>query len=246
MYGSIVDTFFVPLAYFVRNWHIEKIQVESLGKEESTTHQSFFDVLLKNPRSVLGNVSFWMVSIFEDFALLSIYGLISPLCAIALGTGLVAKIIVLRVSIVRYYRFQGPANDDGDADIDTICAVALKHTSAFVFPSFFASALFVAFYLWDMALDSDDSYEYFNWVLVAIVFSSMYLLWFSSKYQYHSKLFLRDSFQRFDPEALDHRHSTVQMSGSAAKPNLEERTCADQTTAGAVSFNNPLQQAARN
>jgi len=122
-----------------------------------------------------------MVAIFEDFALLSLYGLISPLCAVAIGTGLAAKITILRVSIVRSYRLelqdQAAASGDNTGDVgarlDALCGVALQHSEALYWPSLTAATLFFAFFLWDMTNDSDDPAGVAPWVFLAATLSAV-------------------------------------------------------------------------
>jgi hypothetical protein len=188
MSNSIVDTFLLPLVYLICNWNINSLagqcaDSDSIRNSNDSAKPNGFikrwyhmiiQFVFYNPSWVLADISHSMVAIFEDFAMFTIYGLISPFCAVAIGTGLFSKIIILRVSIVRAYRLkqealvQGSDIDGGYRDIDSLCGVALENSEALFWPSFVAATLFFAFFLWDMTSDSDEPVGVIPWVFLTV------------------------------------------------------------------------------
>jgi len=182
------------------NWNINSLVHESNKRSDdiipngfiANFYHSIIQAVFYNPNRVLRSISYSKVAIFEDFALLSIYGIISPLCAVAIGTGLVTKITILRVSIVRYYRL----HDDpvvGGARLDTLCGVALQHTEALFWPSFMAATLFFGFFLWDMTSDSDEPAGPTPWVFLTMTLSAVMAIRVMSSSRYFSSYFLQSS-----------------------------------------------------
>jgi hypothetical protein len=196
MSNSIVDTFLLPLVYLICNWNGSSLASHCVESDSSRNKSDWFITRLHhkiilfvfyNPRWVLSDVSHSLVAIFKDFAKLTIYGLISPFCAVAIGTGLISKIIILRVGIVRAYRLQkatvhGSDVDDSTLNIDSRCGVALEHSEILFWPSFVAATLFFAFFLWDMTSDSDEPVGAIPWVFLAVTLSAVLVIRITSYY----------------------------------------------------------------
>jgi hypothetical protein len=201
MSNSIIDTFLLPLVYLICNWNISSLASHCAESDSSRNnsdsaksngfitrwYHEIIQFVFYNPRWVLSDISHSLVAIFKDFAKLTIYGLISPFCAVAIGTGLISKIIILRVSIVRAYRLQeatvhGSAVDDSTLNIDSRCGVALEHSEILFWPSFVAATLFFAFFLLDMTSDSDEPVGAIPWVFLAVTLSAVMVICITSYY----------------------------------------------------------------
>jgi len=167
--GSIFDTCLFPISYLLFNWYSTDI---TIGKQLNATWfqrtvQDYVNIF------IMGEVSYWLVAIFEDFALLSIYGIISPICAVVIATGIIAKTYILRVGIVRCHSLQGPDMPMNEEHIEVLCANAMKNTDFLMWPSFIIASVFFTFYLWEMTGDVDEPDEYSAWTIFAVTIAML-------------------------------------------------------------------------
>jgi len=180
IYSSVIETFAIPFFYLRVNSQIDSL--EDSKNEEGGPNASLYSLfrVIKSfctPAGlVLSNVGYQLVAIFEDFAQLLVYGIVSPLCAVAIGTGAVVKIYLLRVGIMRYHRLQGVAASMNADHIETLCANALRYADRLMWPAFAASSIFFAFYMWDMANDSDQPEYFAQWILMSITILASFLI----------------------------------------------------------------------
>jgi len=126
----------------------------------------YFNVLsvLANPRNV---IEYKLIGMYNDFVLLSIYGVISPFCAVALLASIVSQVTMLIIRINFYCRSQvtGPTDE---RNIEVICKYVMRHNGEMMWPPFIATSFFFALYVFDMALDTDHQDSYKPWVLLVV------------------------------------------------------------------------------
>lgn len=142
------NTFIIPLLYglITRNMKV-------LSQEIKIWHIS----LGKNGDWVLPDVTYSMISICEDFALLLFYGTISPFCAIALALSIVSRALLLRWSIYRYYCLQPEFIENEKDHIESVCYTAQKHVHIYMWQGLVTACYLYGFYLFEMAYDTEDN-----------------------------------------------------------------------------------------
>jgi hypothetical protein len=218
--GSIFDTFLLPIGYLFSNWYSSDIAV---GQKLDAT---WFQRAVKYYRDnfILGELSFWMVAVFEDFALLSIYGIISPICAVVIATGIVSKTYIMRVGILRTFKLQGPVAPMDEKHIENLCANAMKYKHILLWPSFIAAFMLFLFYIFEMTSDVDEPDKFSVWIIFAFAIAAYLGILVS---------------QNFDWNYYTSRQSTIEevkiMDGLELRPSSIVQAMVD-----TGSINNPM------
>jgi len=153
IYTSAYNAFVAPVLHVVSTWNVNNL----------TDHYSIFGIQLPARSMILPNVTYELVFIVNEIALILIYGIVSPFCAIALGMSSVVRMVLLRSSIYRYCQLQFMnLSDVGSVDrdknhIDEICRDARRYLHLFIWPSLILSSFLIALFLLDMTYDDEGS-----------------------------------------------------------------------------------------
>lgn len=105
---------------------------------------------------VLYDVTYSLVFICEDLALLLLFGIISPFCSVTLWLSVVSRAMLLRWTIYRYCLLQDENCENVKSDIELICDTAQRHVHVFIWQSLMTALYIFAFYLFEIAFDTDN------------------------------------------------------------------------------------------
>ena len=107
-----------------------------------------------------------MAYIWSSLLLLLTYGIVSPYAAAAIGASTVAQICYLRANICRYFHLEQLSNvsDAEDSDegsvrsgnMESYCRDNQSTVDAMLWPGMMMSSVLFAFYVFDMAYDTDS------------------------------------------------------------------------------------------
>jgi hypothetical protein len=157
IYGSIFDAVVNPVVNFMLSRNITDLE---------RTYKLWFGFEISAKNIILQDVTSAVLYISEQFALLLIYGIVSPYCAIAIELAILVKISVLCSSIFRYYDLQdGHSRTYGrkfsmiprdEHHIEVITETAQRYFHVLSSPGLLTSSFIFSFFLFDMAYDNPD------------------------------------------------------------------------------------------
>ena len=113
---------------------------------------------------VLYSANYSFVLLWEEFLLMSTYGVISPIAAACICVSICSQILVLRCSIIRYFNLQSPAGVDlnsmaaeGDEyHIEKVLQKTQQNFHGMLWPGMCVSTFLFALFIVDMTLDSSN------------------------------------------------------------------------------------------
>ena len=211
-----------PLLYLFMTWKVEDMSgnLFFFGYELPYSVREF----------VLFDVTFSLIFICEDFLILLIYGLFSPICGVTCILSILSRLFILRGSICRYSVLQFSGLDDPSSlvrdriHIDVICEQAQENIQHFIWPGFAVSTIVYCFVLFDMAADTKmepDSFIHNLLPPVSCVIILAFVDFFVRYYFYYMKYHTSNKLLQQFSDFTGHRMSTQSRSSSISY-NSEE------------------------
>ena len=113
---------------------------------------------------VLYSANYSFVLLWEEFLLMSTYGVISPIATVCIGVSICSQIFVLRCSIIRYFNLQFPAGvelnsmaekeEKDEYHIEKVLQKTQQNFHAMLWPGMYVSTFLFALYIMDMTYDT--------------------------------------------------------------------------------------------
>ena len=114
---------------------------------------------------VLYSANYSFVLLWEEFLLMSTYGVISPIATVCIGVSICSQIFVLRCSIIRYFNLQFSAGvelnsmaekeeKEDEYNIEEVLQKTQQNFHAMLWPGMYVSTFLFALYIMDMTYDT--------------------------------------------------------------------------------------------